>query len=133
MTTRPEGVWRAGLTVPCPVPSSRLRRVSVRNGLLMLPLSFGGNFVFKDHAEDLAAEPLGQPRVLDDGQLEAFTVQHGVVIGMDGTTHAFDDHQVRAALTHHRGQDFIQSTGRTQSRSDILFSLHKHTTNISTL
>lgn len=83
----------------------------------MLPLSFGRNLVLKDHAEDLAAEPLGQPRVLDDGQLEAFAVQHGVVVGVDGAAHAFDDHQVRAALAHHRGQDFVQSTGGTGNRS----------------
>lgn len=91
----------------------------------MSPLRFGRNFVLKDHAEDLAAEPLGQPRVFDDGQLEAFAVQHGVVVGVDGAAHAFDDHQVRAALAHHRGQDFIQSTGGTESASigHMLFTI----------
>lgn len=91
----------------------------------MSPLRFGRNFVLKDHAEDLAAEPLGQPRVFDDGQLEAFAVQHGVVVGVDGTAHAFDDHQVRAALAHHCGQDFIQSTGGTESASigHMLFTI----------
>lgn len=88
----------------------------------MLPLSFGRNFVLEDHAEDLPAQPLGQPRVLDDGQFEAFAVQHGVVVGVDGTAHAFNDHKVRATLAHHRGQDFVQSTGGAENIKNMLLN-----------
>lgn len=67
------------------------------------------HLVLEDHAEDLASEALGQPGVLDDGQLEALAAERRIVVGVDGTSHALDHHQVRTPLAHHRGQHLVQA------------------------
>lgn len=86
--------------------------------LLVLFLGLGRHLVLEDHAEDLAAQAIGQPGVLDDGQLEALAAQRRVVVGVDGAAHALDDHQVRPALPHHRGQDFVQPAGERKSSGE---------------
>lgn len=69
--------------------------------------------VLEHHAEELSSQPVGQPRVFDDGHLEALAAEHGVVVGVNGSAHSLDDHQVGLALPHHPGQHFVQSAGRT--------------------
>lgn len=67
--------------------------------------------VLEDHAEQLPSQPVGQPRVLDDGHLEALTDERGVVVGVNGSAHALDDHQVGLTLTHHVHQHLVQAAG----------------------
>lgn len=69
-------------------------------------------FVLKYHTEQLPSKPVGQPRVLDDSHLEALTAEHSVVVGVDGSAHALDDHQVSLPLTDHHCQHFVQATGQ---------------------
>lgn len=69
---------------------------------------------FENHTEQLSSEPVRQPRVLDDGHFEAFAAEHGVVVGVDGSAHALDDHQVGLPLPHHRRQLFVQTAGEVQ-------------------
>lgn len=76
----------------------------------MLPLGFGRDLVFEDYTEDLASKTLGQPGVLYDGQFKALAAEHGVVVGVDGPTHSFNDHQICATLPDDCGQDFVQAT-----------------------
>lgn len=82
--------------------------------------SFTGHFVLEDDAEDFAPEAVGEPRVLDDGQLEALTPEHGVVVGVDGPAHALDDHQVRLPLPHQHGQALVQAAANSAVRAAIL-------------
>lgn len=79
--------------------------------------SFTGHFVLEDDAEDFAPEAVGEPRVLDDGQLEALTPEHGVVVGVDGPAHALDDHQVRLPLPHQHGQALVQAAATQRGQS----------------
>lgn len=75
-----------------------------------MPLGFIRDLVFKDDAEDLASKTVGQPGVFDNSQFKALAAEHGVVVGVDGPAHAFDDHQICATFPYNRGQDFIQAT-----------------------
>lgn len=90
--------------------------------------SFTGHFVLEDDAEDFAPEAVGEPRVLDDGQLEALTPEHGVVVGVDGPAHALDDHQVRLPFPHQHGQALVQAaaTQRGQSGCSLATSQPHH-------
>lgn len=67
------------------------------------------SLVLEDDAEQLSTQPVGQPRVFDDGHLEALAVQHGIVVGVDGSAHPLDDHQVGLTLPYHHRQHFVQA------------------------
>lgn len=79
----------------------------------------GRSLVLEDDAEELPAQPVGQPRVLDDGHLEALAAQHGVVVGVDGSAHPLDDHQVGLALPHHHRQHLVQAASGKESEQTV--------------
>lgn len=70
-------------------------------------VSLGGNLVFKDDTEELAAQTLSQPGVLHHSQLETLTPQQSVVVGVDSTAHSLDDHQVGTTLPHQHSQSLV--------------------------
>lgn len=74
----------------------------------------GRSLILEDDAEKLPAQAVGQPRVLDDSHLEALAAQHGVVVGVDGSAHPLDDHQVGLALAHHHRQHLVQAASRKE-------------------
>lgn len=78
--------------------------------ILIIPLGFIRDLIFEDNAEDLASETIGQPGVLDDSEFKALAAEHGVVVGVDGPAHAFDDHKICATFPYNRRQDFVQTT-----------------------
>lgn len=102
------------------VPSlhSEIRAASRRSQWLAGGLP-GRSLVLEDDAEELPAQPVGQPRVLDDGHLEALAAQHGVVVGVDGSAHPLDDHQVGLALPHHHRQHLVQAASRKESEQTV--------------
>lgn len=120
----------------CPAQTWRSSRSLGRQSCRVLAGFSRRYLVLEDHAEQLPSQPVGQPRVLDDGHLEAFAAQHGVVVGVNGSAHALDDHQVGLSLPHHHGQHFIQTAGETEfillcinfTRGTILFSKCQHQT-----
>ena len=79
----------------------------------------GRHLVLEDHAEKLSSQAVGQPRVLDDGHLEALAAEHGVVVGVDGSAHSLDDHQVGLSLPHHHRQHFVQTAGELQRTENV--------------
>lgn len=97
--------WKERVSIP--LQSFDLRPLTASPGR---PSAFPRrNLVLEDHAEELPAEPVGQPGVLQDGHLQALAAQHGVVVGVDRSAHSLDDHQVSLALPHHHGQHLIQA------------------------
>lgn len=84
-------------------------RSQVHHGCGALAGFAGRSLVLEDDAEQLSTQPVGQPRVFDDGHLEALAAQHGVVVGVDGSAHPLDDHQVGLTLPHHHRQHFVQA------------------------
>ena len=82
--------------------------------------SLSWDLILEDDTEELTAQPLSQPGVLDDGQLEALTAQRCVVVGVDGTAHALDDHQVGTTLPHQHGQPLVQAAlGRKEAVREV--------------
>lgn len=85
------------------------------------------HLVLEDHAEQLSSQPVGQPRVLDDGHLEALAAEHGVVVGVDGSAHSLDDHQIGLSLPRHHRQHFVQTAGEQQrQRMKRIFAALKY-------
>lgn len=73
-------------------------------------------FILEDHAEQFSPQSVGQPRVFDNGHLEALAAEHGVVVSVNGSTHSLDDHQVGLPLPHNHRQNFVQAAGKQQRR-----------------
>lgn len=104
-----------------PASSGSSRRQSA-----VVPIGFPGrHLVLEDHAEELPPQPLGQPRVLDHRHLEALAAECGVVVGVDGSAHALDDHQVSFPLAHHHRQHFVQATAGPRDRKETMSQLQE--------
>lgn len=90
----------------CPAQTSGSRVCQRCRALAGFPSRY---LVLEDHAEQLSSQSVGQPRVLDDGHLEALAAEHGVVVGVNGSAHSLDNHQVGLTLPHHHRQHFVQT------------------------
>ena len=114
---------RLYFTISLPIShslSGSLRPSPLHSVLVARPLlSLGGErrrevvcyryLVLEHNAEQLPSQAVGEPRVLDDGHLEALAAEHGVVVGVNGSAHSFDDDQVDVPLPHHHRQHFVQT------------------------
>ena len=63
-----------------------------------------GFLILKDDAEHGAAEPVGEPLVLDYGHLERLAVEGGHEVGVYSATHSLKDDQICLAFLHHLAQ-----------------------------
>lgn len=81
------------------------------------------HLVLEDHAKQLSSQSVCQPRVLDDGHLEALAAEHGVVVGVNGSAHSLDDHQVGLSLPNHHRQHFVQTARQRIERVNIFATL----------
>lgn len=93
-----------------------LSRSGRRKSTAVLVWFPGWYFILEDHAEQFSPQSVGQPRVFDNGHLEALAAEHGVVVGVNGSTHSLDDHQVGLPLPHNHRQNFVQAAGKQQRR-----------------
>jgi len=72
-------------------------------------VSFTWHFILENDTEYFPSKAIGKPGVFDNSKLEALTLQSRVVIGVDGTTHAFNDNQVCLPFSDQHSQTFIQA------------------------
>uniref|UniRef100_A0A8C9UVL1 Phosphoinositide phospholipase C n=1 Tax=Spermophilus dauricus TaxID=99837 RepID=A0A8C9UVL1_SPEDA len=89
-----------------------------RPGIWQSRASLGWDLVLEDDAEEPATQALGQPGVLDHSQLEALTAQRCMVVGVHGTAHALDDHQIRTPLPSQHGQSLVQTASGKKAQQD---------------
>lgn len=69
------------------------------------------DLVLEDHAEQLASQAVGQPRVLDDGHLQALAAEHSVVVGVNSSAHTLNYNQVSLTFPNHHRQHFVETAG----------------------
>ena len=57
-------------------------------------------FVLENNGKHFSTESLSQPSVLENGYFQAFALEFGVQVGVNGTTHAFQYDEVHALFSH---------------------------------